>query len=76
MQAQSTLALSQVEFAPSPEATFSPIPQAGVEQIVRIRMSGHPSDLRAFLVNGAFERLADVALTVGDEPGTFVGRVK
>jgi hypothetical protein len=76
VQAQSTLGISQLDFAPSPGTTFTRIPQADVENIVRIRMGGRPSDLRAFLVNGAFERLADIALAAGDEPGTFVGRVK
>ena len=75
VQAQSTLGISEVDFAAPPGTTFTPIPRAGVENIVRIRMGGHPKDLRAFLVNGVFERLADIALSAGDEPGTFVGRV-
>lgn len=76
VQAQSPLGISQLDFAPAPGTTFTPIPRAGIENIVRIRMVGQPSDVRAFLVNGAFERIADIALAAGDEPGTFVGRVK
>jgi hypothetical protein len=76
VQAKTTLGISQLDFAPSPGTAFTPIPQAGVENIVRIRMGGQPSELRAFLVSGAFERLADIALAAGDQPGTLVGRLK
>jgi hypothetical protein len=75
VQARSTLGITQLDFAPSPGTTFTPIPRAGVENIVRIRMSGQASNLGAFLVNGAFERMEDIALAAGNEPGTFVGRL-
>jgi len=75
VQAQSTLGISQVEFAPAPGTAFTPIPQAGVENIIRIRMGGRPSDLRAFLVNSVFERVAVITRSADEEAGTFVGRM-
>ena len=61
-------------FAPRQDATFSPIPRRDVENVLRIRMAGDPTDVRAYLVNGTFERLANLLLESGDD-GTFVSRL-
>jgi hypothetical protein len=74
VQAQSALTIIQVEFAQTPAATFTTAPVAGVEQTMRIRVRGHPSDLRAAAVSGTSERLADLPLAATDIEGSYVSR--
>jgi hypothetical protein len=63
-----------VEFAPEPGATFSAIPLAGVENTVRLHVSGDAPDIRASLVSGNFQQLADLPLAAGEATGTYLSR--
>ena len=76
VQAQSAIGISQIAFAPARgDAEFKAVPSAGIENLLRIRMSGPVAELRASLVSGVFQRLADLPLSAGEVNGSFVGRV-
>lgn len=75
VQARSSIGIAQVGFAPPPGVRFGAVPKAGVENAFRIRMNGDPSGLRAYLVNGTFERLVELARDGNAADGTFVSRV-
>ena len=74
VQARSGIGISQPEFARAPQTTFTAIPKAGAENILRIRMSGRVSDLRASLVNGQLMLLAELPLATGETASTYVSR--
>jgi hypothetical protein len=74
VQTRSAIGIAQTEFAQAPGTTFVAIPSAGVENTVRIRMSGSASDLHASLVSGQFTSLADLPLAAGETEGTYVSR--
>jgi hypothetical protein len=74
VQAKSAMGIAQIEFATAERSTFSPVPSAGVENTLRIRMSGRPTELRASLVSGVFQRLAALPLTALDTEGSYVSR--
>jgi hypothetical protein len=74
VQARSGIGISQPEFAPGSQLTFAGVPTAGVENTLRIRVSGRASDLRASIVSGQFTLLADLPLTAGETDGTYLSR--
>ena len=74
VQTRSAIGIARPEFAPAPGTTFAAIPSAGVENTLRIRMSGPASDLRASLVSGQFTSLADLPLVAGETEGAYVSR--
>ena len=74
VQTRSAIGIARPEFAPAPGTTFAAIPSAGVENTLRIRMSGHAFDLHASLVNGGLQQLADLPLAAGDTEGSYVSR--
>jgi len=74
VQARSALALTQVDFAVADGAEFTTVPVPGVENTVRIGLSGRASQVEASLVNAAFRRMAPLTLTPGRTEGTFVSR--
>lgn len=75
VQSRSGIGISRPEFAPAPGGTFAAIPSAGVENTLRIHVSGSASDLRASLVSGQFTSLADLPIAAGETEGTFVSRL-
>lgn len=75
VQARSAIGIVQVDFARDPGGSFGAVPIAGVENVVRIRMDGDPADVRAQLVDGALQRVADLGLDAGDAGGTFIARI-
>ena len=72
-QAKSALGID-VEFSAAGSAEFTRVPHAGVENVVRIRVSGRVTGVEASIVTGAFVRLATLPLTAGDTDGTYVTR--
>ena len=74
VQARSAIGIAQLDFASGASAPFAAVPKAGVENIMRIRMAGGPSDVRASLVNGTFQRVTDLPLAADDVEGTLVSR--
>ena len=74
VQARSAIGITQLDFASGASAPFAAVPKAGVENIMRIRMAGSPSDVSASLVNGTFQRVTDLPLATDDAAGTLVSR--
>ena len=74
VQARSALALAQVDFAAADGTEFTDVPVPGVENTVRIGLSGRASEVEASLVNAAFRRMAPLKLTPGRTEDTFVSR--
>jgi hypothetical protein len=74
VQAQSSLGIAPPEFAPVPGTTFSPIPSARLENVVRIRVTGPASELHATLVTGEFLQVAELPLSTGDSEATYISR--
>lgn len=74
VQARSALTLAQVAFAPAGSPTFSSVPSGGVENVVRIRVSGQLAEVRASVMTGVFERIAQLPLASGDGEGEYVSR--
>jgi hypothetical protein len=75
VQARTPIGIAKVDFAPDPGGSFAAVPKASMETVLRIQMDGDPSEVRAHLVNGTFQPLADLALDAVDSEGTFVSRV-
>jgi hypothetical protein len=73
-QARSAIGISQVQFAPAGSKTFTAVPTPGVENVVRIQMSGKAADVTAALVSGEFRRLAELPLEAGETDGSYVSR--
>ena len=74
VQARSAVGVTQVEFGVTGSPEFRPVPVPGVENVVRITVSGHPRRLEASVVNAAFRTIAPLPLASGDADGTYVSR--
>lgn len=74
VQARSALALAQVEFAQQGSQTFRVIPWAGMQNTIRLGVGGQPADVRASIMGGGFERLAQLALEPGERNGEYFSR--
>jgi hypothetical protein len=74
VQARTALAIAEVQFAAIGSTDFTSSPSAGVENAVRIRMSGHPTQIEASLVNASFKRIAALPLTAGETENSYVSR--
>jgi hypothetical protein len=75
VQARSPIGIAKVDFSSPGAPSGAPVPKAGVENALQIRVAGDVSDVRAYLVTGTFQRLASLALEPVDADGTFVSRV-
>lgn len=75
VQARSALAIAQVEFARQADQKFRVIPWAGVQNTIKLVVSGHPADVHASIVSGGFERLGQLALEAGKRDGEFVSQL-
>jgi hypothetical protein len=74
VQARSDIALSAPEFAATPGTTFRRTPAAGVENVVRLHVTGDVQDLRASIVDGAFKTIAELPLTPDEGEHAYVAR--
>jgi hypothetical protein len=73
-QARGAIGISQLRFTPSGSATSSALPAAGVENVMKMQISGTFTELRASLVSGQFQKIADLQLERGDTEGSYVSR--
>jgi hypothetical protein len=73
-QARSSIGIAQVQFAPAGSKTFTAIPTAGVENLVKIQVSGRTSEITAALVTGELRRIAELPLEAGEADGTYLSR--
>jgi hypothetical protein len=74
VQARSAIGISQVEFAPAPGAVFGSRPAAGVENRVRISVSGGATEVQASVVDGLFQPIARLPREAGESTDSFVSR--
>lgn len=74
VQAKSGIGIADVKFAATGTSNFMPIPSAGVENTVRIRVSDHAADVHASLVSGAFRPIVQLPLEPGDTDGIYLSR--
>jgi hypothetical protein len=77
VQAQSPLGIGHIEFAPAQtttSATFRALPEFGVENVLRMRISGQLAPVRASLVSGIDEPLGTLTLSAGDTEGAYLSR--
>ena len=73
-QARSAIAISEVRFAPAGSNIASAIPKGGVENVVRMQISGKVTDIQASVVSGEFRKIADLPLDPGETDGSYVSR--
>ena len=73
VQGRGVLGIAQVQFAAVGSTAFTSVPLPGVENAVRIGMSGRATHVEASLVNGAFRRIAALPLTSETE-SSYVSR--
>ncbi len=73
-QARSELAITQLQFAPAGSQTFRAAPIAAVENVVKIRVSGKSSEIKAALISGEFRRIAELALEADETTGSYQSR--
>jgi hypothetical protein len=74
VQARSAIGISQVEFAPAPGTEFGIRPAAGVENALRINVSGGATDVQASVVDGLFQPIARLPREPGGSTESFVSR--
>ena len=74
-QARSAIGISKVQFTPAGSTTSGAIPRAGVENAVRMQITGRVREVRASLVSGDFQKITDLPLEPGGTDGTYISRV-
>jgi hypothetical protein len=74
VQARTALGIAGIRFAPVDSTAFRPTPLDGVENLVSIDMNGSARDVEAWLVDRAFQKIAPLPLTVGDDQRTYLSR--
>jgi hypothetical protein len=74
VQARSEIGIAQVEFAPVSSATFTTSPSANVENVVRIRVSGHATAVQGSIVSGVFQPVARLRWLADEPDGSYVSR--
>jgi hypothetical protein len=74
VQARSGIGISRPEFTSAADTAFSAVPSAGIQNTLRLRMSGRASGLRVSLVSGQFMVLAELPLTAGETDGSYVSQ--
>ena len=72
VQGRSAIGISQVEFAPPPGSVFGSRPAAGVENAVRISVSGGATEVQASVVDGLFQPIARLRREPGESTESFV----
>src|SRR5262249_21344193 len=74
VKARSHVGITNVEFAAAGSSDFTSSPTRGVQNVVRIGVSGGAASAEGSLVNAAFREIAPLPLSSGDSPGTYVSR--
>jgi hypothetical protein len=73
-QARSAIGITQVQFAPAGSNTFQATPKAGVENVMRIQVSGKVAGVKASLVSGESRRIAELPIEAGETDGSYLSR--
>ncbi len=74
VQARTDLGIESVEFTASGGNSFTPLPVVGLENVVKIGISGGATDVQASLVNAGFRRIAPLMRTVGQAEDSYLSR--
>ena len=74
VQARSSIGIADVQFAPARSMNFTPFPTTGVENVVKIRISGRVQEVRASIVSGVFLPLAPLPLERDETDGSYLSR--
>jgi hypothetical protein len=74
VHARSALGIEAIQFAPVGTTTFSSVPTAGVENVVRIGLSARATEVQASLVNATFKRIVPLTLEPPDSNGAYLSR--
>jgi hypothetical protein len=74
VKSRSAIGIGSVQFAPAGGTSFGPVPAAGVENVVKINVSGRPARVEAALVDAAAKDIAALTLAPGDGDGAHVAR--
>ncbi len=72
VQARAAIGISDIQFAQAQSANFTAIPSAGTENVVRIRLGGHLTDVQASLVTGALAPIAKLPLEANEADGSYL----
>jgi hypothetical protein len=74
VQARSAIGITHVQFAPAGTTAFKAVPTPGVENIVRIEMSGKVAGIQASLIGGESRRIAELPIAAGETEGSYLSR--
>jgi len=74
VQARSPLGIATLEFAPAQGTTFTALPTFGVENALRMQMTGHLARFQASLVSGVDVPLGPLPVSAGDTEASYVSR--
>jgi hypothetical protein len=74
VQARTAITIGRPEFAPAHSNRFTATPSAGVESVVRVRVSGDVADVQAAIVNGALKRIATLPREAGETAELYGSR--
>jgi hypothetical protein len=74
VQARSPVGIAHLEFAPAQATTFTALPTFGVENALRMQISGQLAQFQASLVSGVDVPLGSLTVSAGDTEATYVSR--
>jgi hypothetical protein len=74
VQTRSELSIESIEFAPAGTTAFSFAPAPGVENILRVAVSGGPGELEGSLVDASSREVLKLSLSAGERPGEYLAR--
>jgi hypothetical protein len=74
VQARSPVGISNLEFAPAQGTTFTALPTFGVENALRMQITGQLAEFQASLVSGVDVPLGPLPVSAGDTEGSYVAR--
>jgi hypothetical protein len=74
VQARSPVGITNLEFAPAQSTTFTALPTFGVENALRMQITGQLAQFRASLVSGINVPLGTLPVSAGDTEASYVSR--
>jgi hypothetical protein len=74
VQARSPVGITNLEFAPAQSTTFTALPTFGVENALRMQITGHLPQFQASLVSGVDVPLGSLPVSAGDTEASYVSR--
>jgi hypothetical protein len=75
VQGRSAIGITHVQFAPADSTAFRAVPTPGVENVVKIQISGKVGEIQASLISGESQRIAELPIAAGETEGSYVSRL-